>query len=477
MATIKKRNDSYLITVSLGADYKGKKIRRYTTWEPPENMSEKRQEKEVERIANEFEAKCRMGDVVDGNVRFCDFADKWFKDCAEKQLRPYTLNHYHSLMPRINQAIGHVKLKDLRPHHLVEFYNNLGEKGIRLDIKYRCLIDFNSLLTEKKIKKTTFAEKSKVSISTLKSLCHGNNVSKETAEKISKAMKIDMNKLFELNEGKATLSGQTIQHHHRLISTILSTAVEWEAISSNPCQRVKPPKVAPSAPRYLDEVEAVQLLAAISHEEPKYRMITTLLLLTGMRRGEAMGLEWKDINFEQSVINIVRTSQYISGQGIITDETKNESSKRAIKSPNSLLVDLRKYRLWQNEERLKIGDQWENHDRLFTQWNGKPMNPDTFSQWFHDFVERKGLPDIVAHSLRHTNATLQIANGVPITTVAGGLAHATPATTTKIYSHEIKSADAAAPEVLENILTPNQSMTKSYFSAGGRQTDGKIHKM
>ncbi|MEG1823089.1 MAG: tyrosine-type recombinase/integrase [Clostridiales bacterium] len=81
------------------------------------------------------------------------------------------------------------------------------------------------------------------------------------------------------------------------------------------------------------------------------------------------------------------------------------------------------------------------------------------------------------YSLRHTNATLQIANGVPITTVAGGLGHATPSTTTKIYSHEIKYPDAAAPKVLENILTPNQSMAKSYFSADGRQMDGKTHKM
>lgn len=460
MASIKKRNNSYLITVSLGADYRGEKIRRYLTWSPSESMSEKRQEKEVARIAHEFEAKCIAGDVVDDNIRFCDFAERWFKDCGEKQLRPQTLSRYRSLMPRINQAIGHIKLRDLRPHLLVEFYNNLGEEGVRLDMKYRSIIDLSALMKEKGIKKAALAENARVGISTLRSACSGGHILHESAEKISKALVMPLNKVFSPIDGKATLSNRTIQYHHRVISSILSTAVEWEAIRANPCQRVKPPKVTPPAPRYLDETEAIALLEAVSREDPKYRMITTVLLLTGMRRGEAMGLEWKDIDFDNAVIDIVRTSQYVQGSGIITGETKNSSSNRAIKVPASLLVDLRKYRLWQDEERLKVGDMWEDYDRLFTQWNGKPMNPQTYTQWFTAFVKRAELPDIVPHSLRHTNATLQIANSVPITTVAGRLGHATPATTTKIYSHEIKSADAAAAEMLDDIFRPFKTAEK-----------------
>ena len=195
----------------------------------------------------------------------------------------------------------------------------------------------------------------------------------------------------------------------------------------------------------------------VENENPKYRMMTILLLLTGMRKGEALGLEWKDIDFDRSVIHIERTSQYLPQIGMFTDETKNTSSDRAIKASPSLMDEFKRYCLWQNQERLKVGDQWHDYDRLFTRWNGEPMNPQTYNHWLKDFLARKGLPDIVPHSLRHTNATLQIAHNIPLTTVAGRLGHANPSTTTKIYSHEIKSADAAAAEVLDDILIPKKT--------------------
>lgn len=456
MAWIKKKSDSYLIGVTLGADYNGNKIRRYMTWTPPTKMTPKREEKEVNRVAAEFEAKCRSGLIVDDMIKFSDFAERWFRDYAEKQLKPKTLQRYKQIMPRVNQAIGHIKLRDLRPHHLIEFYNNLGEDGVRLDGKYISFVDLNELLKDNKIKKSDLAKKAGMSESTLRLACKGDKVSAETAEKISNALGVPLNELFEPAEQRKKLSNSTILTHHRVISSILSTAEEWETISSNPCRKVKPPKVTRTAPKYLDVDGAKQLLAALENEEPKYKMITMLLLLTGMRRGEAMGLEWKDIDFENAVIHIVRTSQYIPKQGIITTDTKNQSSNRAIKASPSLIAELRRYRTWQAAERLRVGDQWKEYDRLFTQWNGKPMDPSAYNTWFKGFVKRAELPEITPHSLRHTNATLQIANNVPLTTVAGRLGHATPATTTKIYSHEIKSADAAAAEMLDDLLAPKR---------------------
>lgn len=454
MATIRKKNKGYQIRVSLGSNHTGDRIVRYMTWIPPEGMSEKKREKEVQLVAAEFELKCRSGEIVDDNIRFYDFAEIWFRDYARKQLRPHTLQRYESLMPRINAAIGQIKLKDLRPHHLLEFYNNLEEDGIRRDTKYRSTVDLEAVLSKKGIKKTTLAENANVSVCTIRSACQGKNIATESAAGICKALDMPIDELFSAVEGRQTLSNATIQYHHRLISSILSTAEEWEAIKSNPCRKVKPPKVTRSAPKYLDDEQAVRFLGAIQTEPPKYRAIGVLLILTGMRRGEALGLEWKDIDFDHEVINIRRTSQYVEGYGIITDETKNNSSARAIKAPSSLMAELRKYKAYQTEERLKVGDRWHDTGRLFTQWDGKPMNPDSVNTWMRGFLKRAELPEITPHSLRHTNATLQIANNVPLTTVAGRLGHATPATTTKIYSHEIKSADAAAAEMLDDLLHP-----------------------
>lgn len=106
----------------------------------------------------------------------------------------------------------------------------------------------------------------------------------------------------------------------------------------------------------------------------------------------------------------------------------------------SAVEDLKIWRVWQREHALEMGDRWHDTNRLFTNPEGKPLNPDTLSGWFSDFVKahRDMLPYVSVHSLRHTNATLQIAAGVPLTTVAKRLGHANTVTTSKIYAHAIK---------------------------------------
>lgn len=140
------------------------------------------------------------------------------------------------------------------------------------------------------------------------------------------------------------------------------------------------------------------------------------------------------------IMHIRRSSLYLPEKGVFSDETKNETSRRSIKIFIDAISMLREFRVWQLEQRLKVGDQWHNTDRLFTQWR--------------NFVKRNGLPHVTVHSLRHTNATLLIAAGTNLQTVANRLGHANTTTTSKIYSHAVKSADAAAAETLNDILNP-----------------------
>lgn len=199
------------------------------------------------------------------------------------------------------------------------------------------------------------------------------------------------------------------------------------------------------------------MLDLLETESTEYRTMIRLLLFTGLRRGELLGLEWKDIDFDKSTLQICRTSLYLPDKGIFEDETKNATSNRIIKLSQTAINDLKTYRVWQMEQRFKIGDKWTETSRIFTTEDGKPLHPDTLSRWFSKFIKAHSdkLPPITIHSLRHTNATLQIAGGVPLTTVAKRLGHADTVTTSKIYAHAIKSADEAAAETLENLLTPN----------------------
>lgn len=458
MATIEKRNNAYRITVCCGYDINGKQIRRRMTYTPDEKMTAKQIEKEVQRQAVLFEEQCNNGQVMNGNIKFADFATDWFKH-KKNDLRPKTYARYLSMLPRINAAIGHMRLDRIQPTHLLTFYENLAEGGIRADTKYKSLVDLKQYIADNNLSKAAFARKCGLQVTSLSGVVNGGNCNIGTAEKISKGLDIPLQKAFEpINTGKP-LAAKTVLHHHRLISSMLSTAVEWGILFSNPCDRTKPPKVERKEPKYLDEIQAATLLDLLETEDTEYKTIIRLLLFTGLRRGELLGLEWSDIDFEKATLRVCRSSLYLPDRGIFEDDTKNATSNRIIKLSQTAVNDMKSYKLYQMEHSFKIGDQWKGSQKIFTTAEGKPLHPDTLSRWFSNFIKAHSdvLPPVTIHSLRHTNATLQIAGGVPLTTVAKRLGHADTVTTSRIYAHAIKSADEAAAETLENLLTPNQN--------------------
>lgn len=454
MATIKQRGDSYKITVSCGYDLNGKQVRRHLTWTPEPGMTKRQLQKELDRQAVLFEEKCRNGQVLDGNMKFAEFAEKWFTEYAEKQLRPTTIAGYRWALKRTLPAIGHIRLDKLQPHHLMEFYNNLSESGVREDTRYCSAVDFKALLKKRGMTKRALAEQAGVSVYVLDSVTRGANISAASAHKVVSALQLPLDKVFLPAGEKDTLAVSTVLHHHRLISSMLSTAVKWQLIFSNPCSRVVLPKNKHKEAVYLDEEQAADLLAALDKESMQHQVIVKLLLFTGMRRGELCGLEWKDVDFDNVVIFVRRSSLYLPGKGVFEDETKNATSERCMKVSADVVTMLKAWRAEQSKQRLRMGDQWQDSDRLFTAWNGAPIRPDVITAWFHKFVTKNGLPPIHIHSLRHTNATLLIAAGTNLTTVAARLGHANSTTTSKIYAHAIKSADQAAAEVLQDILHP-----------------------
>ena len=456
MATIKKRGNSYLFRCYAGYATNGRQIEKTMTWTPPEGMSEKKAEKEAQHQAALFEERVRNGQVADSRIKFQDFAERWFTDYAEIQLRPTTIDRYRELMKRINPALGHLYIDKIKPAHLMSFYKDLAT--VQISPKVHCTVDMKSLLKKKGMTKTQCAEKAGVSVTVLTSIFQGKNIERTSAEKICSALDLNFNTTFTDAGGGKTLSAKTIQHYHRLLSSIMHSAVKWQIIVSNPCERVDPPKVSRTSVEYLDDEQAIQLLELIQNAPIQYRCAVEVLLFTGMRRGELLGLHWSDIDFENHVISIQRSSLYLADRGIFEDETKNQSSNRVIKVPASAIKSLRSLWVWQAQQRLSYGENWNDTGKIFTTVDGLPMHPDTLTGWFHDFIAKTDLPKIHLHSLRHTNATLNISNGVSVTTVAAQLGHANASTTTKIYAHAIKSAQAAAAEMMDDLLKPSKKM-------------------
>ena len=458
MATVQKRSNSYKITVSCGYDTSGKQIRKTMTWSPAPNMTAKQIEKELERQKVLFEERCQSGMFVDGKIKLSDFAELWYKNYAEKQLKAETYYMYRQMQPRIDKYLGHIRLDRIQPHHLLEFYNIISEEGEREDTKYKPDIDFKVYLKSKNITPIKLAEMSSLSIETIRSCIKGNNVSKGSAYAICTALQ-DKTLFNAVDKGKK-LSGYTILHYHRLLSSILSTAVEWQLLTSNPCSRVKPPKTEQKEANYLDEIQAQELVNCLANEPLRYRTMIMLLLYSGMRRGELCGLTWDDIDFKYNLVNITKSNLYLPGKGIFEDTTKNKSSERIIQVPRDMIELLAEYKKEQLQMRLKVGDKWNESGKIFTTPFSDPIHPDSLSSWFSKFIKKNNLPDIHLHSLRHTNATLLIANGTNIRTVAKRLGHASPTTTGNIYAHAIKTADEMASDTLQDILNQRKKSLK-----------------
>ena len=253
-----------------------------------------------------------------------------------------------------------------------------------------------------------------------------------------------------MNDGK--LAPKTILEHHRVISKILATAVKWGLLEKNVAERADPPKVPHREISYLNEEQTKEMLSLLENEPIQYKTMIVILIYTGIRRGELCGLEWKDIDFEKQTMSVNRSSQYVGNKQIITKEPKTKSGFRKFTLSKTACDMLKEYRSWQLRQRLMIGDIWEDNDRLFTSWNGHPIYPDTITDWFSKFIKKSGLPYVTLHSLRHTNATLMIAEGTDVCTVSKRLGHANTATTLNIYTHALKSKDQAAAETIENVL-------------------------
>ena len=458
MATIKQRGDSYKITVSCGYDLNGKQIRRHLTWTPEPGMTKRQLQKELDRQAVLFEEKCRNGQVLDGNIKFAEFAEKWFVDYAEKQLRPRTVGSYREMLPRINAALGHMRMDRLQPHHIISFYNNMAEIGVREDGRQHCRVDLKVLLRSRSLTQTKFAEQAGISIATLYSINKGNNVSNESAERIARALEMPLTDLFEPTNKDRKLAGNTVLHYHKLLSSILTAAVRWQVIPSNPCERVAPPKVERKEAVYLDEEQAADLLAALDKESMQHQVIVKLLLFTGMRRGELCALRWSDVivtgSYEGYII-IQHSRSTVSGEGVQEGKTKNGRT-RTVSMNEEMFSLLRGF--CYRKMRLRDENGIPFPEYIFTKDDGTPIHPDTFSKHLKALFAEIGLPKTYhLHTLRHFFVSTLLHEGVDKNTVADLAGHGDTSFLERTYCHPQMQRKQDAAKRMAECLIPTQS--------------------
>lgn len=450
MATIEKRGKGYRITVSNGYDIHGKQLREKMTWVPEPGMTERQAQKEAQRQATLFEERVKHRATQDGNIRLVDFTALFMEQYAWPTLKKKTAFGYQEKMRVVNEALGHIKLKDLRPGHIAAFYANLQEEGMRAKALALPKVDFAAWLKAHGATMAGLTRETGASIWVLRQMKSGQPIAEKSARSIADALKVPYDDLFTTKKDTTPLQPGTIHTYHRVLSAVLYRAVKWKYIDSNPAERADLPSIAHRRAKYLDEPDARKLLELLQDEPIVWRAIITFDLLSGLRRAELLGLRWCDVDFDSRLLHIRQTWNYLPGVGCYIDTPKTEGSERPLKISQTAVLLLLEVQRWQESQENRLGDAWENTEgRVFTRADGRPLFPDAVTKWFTGFVKRSGLPAVTVHSLRHTYASLMIADGTPLVIVSHSLGHAQTSTTSNIYSHVIAAAEARATEVFD----------------------------
>lgn len=251
-----------------------------------------------------------------------------------------------------------------------------------------------------------------------------------------------------LQSGKRTgggLSAKTVRYIHTIVHKTLEDAVDSGVLGTNVATRAKPPKPravkngelrfwqADQLRRFLELVDGHRLEAAWH-----------LAAMTGMRRGEVLGLRWKDVDLDAARLS-VRQAIVAVAYDLFTSTPKNHQA-RVIDLDQGTVAHLRRHRERQADERAEWAGDYREDDLVFCKEDGSPIHPHTFSQAFERLVAKSDLPRIRLHDLRHTHASIALQAGVPVKVISERLGHESPAFTLKQYAHVIPGMQAEAAE-------------------------------
>lgn len=426
MAQIRKRGDTYQIIVFLGRDSEQKEIVKRTTY-TPQASTPKAIEKEVKDFARDYERRVRSGDVLEEEgITFSEFVEIWKENWLPAKTTRVQEEYIAMIERKFIPAFGFMPIDRIRATHI------------------------DRVLTEMK---------------------------------------------------KAGKAPKTIRHNFTAINSVMKYAYKKQYIRENPCLRCDDlPKVVKNGELHYFTIEqtkaffrALDMSFSTTYKAhtrtlaktgekytvPEYtetRTVPTqfkayfyLAIYGGFRRGELCALTWEDIDFDSKTISINKAfSKLMDGTQEIKCP-KTNAGIREVSLPEVCFQVLRRWRAEQKLLSLRLGSAWEGaHGKDFDKnyifislENGRPMNIDTPGHKFHEIIdaynetvekEEEKLPKIRLHDLRHTSATLLIANNADIATVSHRLGHSKVSTTLDIYVHPTKNADEEASNTLERLF-------------------------
>ncbi len=392
MASITPRpNGTFLVRVSCGRDVGGKNITKSRVFKPSKpNLSNSRLQFELDTFVKDFENEILSGDIPKNQDKmyFSAFCEK-FIEIKSTSLSPNTVEFYTKVIyEQLIPMFGKLRLSEIRTYHIQQYIQYLSHEKPREDGR------------------------------------------------------------------KGHIGASTVIRYTTVFRSIMSLAYKMGYIDTDVSmsRRLEFPKAAPTEIEVYTLKEVEDLLEALKDEHIRIRALIEVALFTGMRRGEIVGLKWSDIDFEKKRLSVKRSIYQTTGEKAKEKLPKSRASIRSMIIPDKLIETLKEYKAFQDRHIAFLDDKWENHDYLFTEENGRVMNPYTPTKQFDHFLKRHNLRHIKFHALRHTSATLLLANGCDIKTVSARLGHA-DLDTTNIYVHALETSDRMAAETFDRFLS------------------------
>ena len=299
------------------------------------------------------------------------------------------------------------------------------------------------------------AERSPLSVERYRSLITAHLIPGLGSIELQKLDGADIDKFYARlrKEGRrhgGGLSSLSLLNVHRILSQVLSSAVKAKRLARSPVADVQTkPKAKRKPVEVLNETELAKLLA---HLKGGWLYMPTLIAAyTGMRRGEVLGLRWRDIDFAQGTLQVAQTVEVVGGK-VNVGTPKTDRSRRTITLPAALLPELTRHRKEQSAWRLKMGLGKDRADLVFTSLVGETLNPTVFSETFTREVHASGVKRTKFHGLRHLHITHLLKSGVPVHVVSARAGHARPSITFDAYSHVLGDEDAIAAKQTDEML-------------------------
>ena len=385
MATIRENKSkgkvvSYQFILFLGRDEQGKQMRKYLTWTPPDGLTPAKQRRAAEQAAKQWEKRIR-------------------EDPRDKQEE--TKNAEYTAAPE-------------RKDDFVSFVNDTWFalficNGDRKETTTVFYADIASYITK------YFA---------------GAVLQEITPIQIQAYLKF-LRTDRERRTGKQ-LSPSYLRHHYGTLRNIFRYAEQNDFLTKNPMDRVPAPKKPKKPVDALTKEEAALFLTKLENRPLDFRCMMYILLTTGLRRGECVGLKWKDVDEKNSILHVERGVAYTSKTGIVVSTPKTARSIRVIPLVPTTLRLLLELKAQRREEHPKtnLNEAFIFHsdtDIFF------PKDPNAVTRRVKRFMKNSGLPDLSPHDLRHSCATLLLSQGADIKSVQEILGHSDASTTLNFY--------------------------------------------